>query len=109
RELRGQHLRHPVAGRRRLLRAGPRADVPPDRHPRREPAAGAVMSTLTGLRRRFPDFMGITGSWWDRTPWFGRWTVYLLLVIGAFLLPSETIGSFMTPEGDRARALFYPI
>jgi branched-chain amino acid transport system permease protein len=69
------------------------------------------MSTLTGLRRRvrFPDFMGIMGSWWDRTPWFGRWTVYLLLIIGAFLLPSETIGSFMTPESDWASVLFYPI
>jgi branched-chain amino acid transport system permease protein len=69
------------------------------------------MSTLTGLRRRvrFPDFMGIMGSWWDRAPWFGRWTVYLLLIIGAFLLPSETIGSFMTPESDWASVLFYPI
>src|SRR6185295_13109422 len=36
-------------------------------------------------------------------------TVYLLLIIGAFLLPSETIGSFMTPESDWASVLFYPI
>ena len=69
------------------------------------------MSTLTGLRRRvrFPDFMGIMGSWWDRTPWFGRWAVYLLLIIAAFLLPSESVGSFMTPESDWASVLFYPI
>jgi hypothetical protein len=44
-----------------LLRAGPRADVPPDRHPRREPAAGAGMSTLTGLRRPLPRLHGHHG------------------------------------------------
>jgi branched-chain amino acid transport system permease protein len=69
------------------------------------------MSALSGIRRRiqFPDFMGVMGSWWDRTPWYGRWTVYVLLIIGALLLPSSAIGSFMTPESDWASVLFYPI
>jgi branched-chain amino acid transport system permease protein len=69
------------------------------------------MSALTGLRRRvqFPDVIGTVGSRWDRTPWFGRWGLYLLLIIGALLLPSESIGSFMTPESDWASVLFYPI
>ena len=69
------------------------------------------MSALSDLRRRiqFPDVMGVMGSWWDRTPWYGRWAFYLLLIIGAFLLPSSSIGSFMTPESDWASVLFYPI
>ena len=69
------------------------------------------MSALADLRRRIqlPDFMGVMGSWWDRTPWYGRWTLYLLLIVAAFLLPSESIGSFMTPESDWASVLFYPI
>jgi branched-chain amino acid transport system permease protein len=62
-----------------------------------------------GGRFRFPDVMGVMGARWDRTPWFGRWTVYLLLIIGAFLLPSDAIGSFMTPEADWGSVLFYPI
>jgi branched-chain amino acid transport system permease protein len=69
------------------------------------------MSALSDIRRRIqlPDFMGVIGSWWDRMPWYGRWTLYLLLIICAFLLPSESIGSFMTPESDWASVLFYPI
>ena len=69
------------------------------------------MSALSGLRRRiqFPDVMGILESWWDRTPWYGRWTLYVLLIIGAFLLPLSSIGSFMTPESDWPSVLFYPI
>jgi branched-chain amino acid transport system permease protein len=69
------------------------------------------MSALTDLRRRvqFPDVMGMLGTRWDRTPWYGRWTLYVLLIIGAVLLPSQAIGSFMTPESDWASVLFYPI
>jgi branched-chain amino acid transport system permease protein len=69
------------------------------------------MTALSGPRRRihFPDFIGAMGSWWDHRSWVGRWTVYVLLIIGALLLPSEAIGSFMTPEADWASVLFYPI
>jgi branched-chain amino acid transport system permease protein len=69
------------------------------------------MSALSGLRRRvqFPDVLGSLGARWDRTPWFGRWGLYLLLIICAFLLPSNSIGSFMTPESDWPSVLFYPI
>ena len=69
------------------------------------------MSALTGMRRRirFPDFIGILGAWWDRRRWYGRWTVYLLAIIGALLLPAPAIGSFMTPEADWPSVLFYPI
>jgi branched-chain amino acid transport system permease protein len=68
------------------------------------------MSALSGRSRfQFPDVLGFLGSRWERTPWFGRWGVYLLLIIGAFLLPSDSIGSFMTPESDWASVLFYPV
>jgi branched-chain amino acid transport system permease protein len=46
---------------------------------------------------------------WARSPRWGRWVVYLALVVVALLLPSRTIGSFMTPESDWATVLFYPI
>jgi branched-chain amino acid transport system permease protein len=62
-----------------------------------------------GLKRRIPDVLGITGSWWDRIPSYGRYVVYLLLIVGAFLLPSDSIGSFMTPQSDWGSVLFYPI
>jgi branched-chain amino acid transport system permease protein len=46
---------------------------------------------------------------WARSPRWGRWVVYLALVVVALLLPSRAIGSFMTPESDWATVLFYPI
>jgi branched-chain amino acid transport system permease protein len=69
------------------------------------------MTAVSGARRRvhFPDFIGAMSSWWEHRSWVGRWTVYVLLIIGALLLPSEAIGSFMTPEADWASVLFYPI
>ena len=68
-----------------------------------------MSSTYAGLRRRFPDVLGIMGSYWERTPWYGRYIAYALLIAFAFLLPSESIGSFMTPQADWASVLFYPI
>ncbi|MBT2209891.1 MULTISPECIES: branched-chain amino acid ABC transporter permease [Actinomadura] len=35
---------------------------------------------------------------WADAPGWARWSVYLLLVIGALLLPNQTIGSFMAPS-----------
>ncbi len=52
---------------------------------------------------------GSCGAWWDRRRWYGRWTVYLLLIVGALLLPAPAIGQFMTPETDWPSVLFYPI
>jgi branched-chain amino acid transport system permease protein len=46
---------------------------------------------------------------WGRMPRWGRWLVYLGLVVAALLLPSRTIGSFMTPQSDWPTVLFYPI
>ncbi|MFC4908028.1 branched-chain amino acid ABC transporter permease [Actinomadura gamaensis] len=35
---------------------------------------------------------------WAVAPGWARWTVYLLLIAGALLLPSQAIGSFMAPS-----------
>jgi len=51
---------------------------------------------------------GVRGLW-ARAPRSARWVVYLALVVGAVLLPSRSIGSFMTPESDWPTVLFYPI
>ena len=59
-----------------------------------------MSSTYAGLKRRMPDVLGGLGSWWDRVPQIGKYGIYVLLIIGAFLLPSGSIGSFMTPESD---------
>ncbi|MEV4002823.1 branched-chain amino acid ABC transporter permease [Actinomadura sp. NPDC049753] len=39
-------------------------------------------------------------DWWGSAPGAVRWAVYLLLIVGALLLPSEAIGSFMAPSGS---------
>jgi branched-chain amino acid transport system permease protein len=69
------------------------------------------MSAMGGLRDRvkLPDVMGRTGAAWDKAPTWGRWAVYVLLIAFAFILPSDFIGSFMTPQADWASVLFYPI
>ena len=46
---------------------------------------------------------------WLNTPGWQRWIVYLLLIVGALLLPSESIGSFMSPDTNWASILFFPI
>jgi branched-chain amino acid transport system permease protein len=70
-----------------------------------------MSGSFAGLRRRvqFPDVLGSLGTRWERTPWYGRYVAYALLIAFAFLLPSESIGSFMTPQADWASVLFYPI
>ncbi len=68
-----------------------------------------MSSFYAGMKRRLPDVLGTMGSWWDRIPTYGRYLVYALLILGAFLLPSGSIGSFMTPQSDWASVLFYPV
>jgi branched-chain amino acid transport system permease protein len=48
-------------------------------------------------------------NWWAGAPKWARWLVYIVLIIGALLLPASGIGSFMTPRSDWATVLFYPI
>jgi branched-chain amino acid transport system permease protein len=61
-------------------------------------ARDSISGGLDGIRDR-----------WAAAPRWQRWAVYLLLVVAALLLPSQTIGGFMTPESDWATVLFYPI
>ncbi|KWW99873.1 branched-chain amino acid ABC transporter permease [Carbonactinospora thermoautotrophica] len=46
---------------------------------------------------------------WQRLPGWQRWIVYIGLLVVALLLPSETVGAFMTPGSDWAAVLFYPV
>ncbi|ACY98402.1 MULTISPECIES: branched-chain amino acid ABC transporter permease [Thermomonospora] len=48
-------------------------------------------------------------EWWATAPGYARWTVYLLLIAGALILPMEPIGRVMSPHSDWATVLFYPI
>lgn len=68
-----------------------------------------MSAAIAGLRRRMPDVFGTVGAWWDRAPSWVRYAMYALLIAFAFVLPSDTIGSFMTPQADWASVLFYPI
>jgi branched-chain amino acid transport system permease protein len=58
--------------------------------------------TVSGGTQRIRD-------WWADAPKWARWGVYIALIVGALLLPSSAIGSFMTPQSDWATVLFYPI
>jgi branched-chain amino acid transport system permease protein len=50
----------------------------------------------------------VRDAWAGASRWV-RWLVYLALVAAALVLPSQTIGSFMTPQSDWPTVLFYPI
>jgi len=70
-----------------------------------------MTGTFAGQGRRFPlpDVMGRAGALWDKAPAYARYLAYALLIGFAFVLPSDTIGSFMTPQADWPSVLFYPI
>ncbi len=48
-------------------------------------------------------------TWWDGAQVWQRYVVYLLLVVGALILPAPAIGSFMSPESDWTTILIHPI
>src|SRR5689334_20200254 len=48
-------------------------------------------------------------DWWGVQRGPVRWSVYLLLILAALYLPSQDIGSFMSPYSDWQSLLFYPI
>ncbi|GAA3939426.1 branched-chain amino acid ABC transporter permease [Actinomadura viridis] len=63
-----------------------------DGGPRRS-GLDAVMSPVRSA-------MDALGDRWAAAPGWARWVVYVLLIVGALLLPSDTIGSFMSPHTD---------
>jgi branched-chain amino acid transport system permease protein len=83
-------------------RAGRRFDGAPA--PLRPPAfaLGYGLETLGAISDLFRD-------WWARQPGSVRWPLYLLLIVGALLLPSDQIGGFMSPYSDWSTLLFFPI
>jgi branched-chain amino acid transport system permease protein len=64
---------------------------------------------LTRTRDQISGGMDGLRDRWARMPRSGRWGVYGALIVAALLLPSRTIGSFMTPQSDWPTVLFYPI
>jgi branched-chain amino acid transport system permease protein len=48
-------------------------------------------------------------DWWADAPNWQRWIVYVLLIVGALILPAPAIGSFMTPASDWTSVLIDPI
>ncbi len=70
---------------------------------------GSGGGMVTRTRDQISGGMDSVRDFWARMPGWGRWTVYLALIAGALVLPSRSIGSFMTPQSDWPTVLFYPI
>jgi branched-chain amino acid transport system permease protein len=69
-------------------------------------------AALARLRARLPQVPNVLdplSRWWAKAPGPVRLLVYALLIVGAFVLPANSIGSFMTPQSDWSAVLFYPI
>jgi branched-chain amino acid transport system permease protein len=69
-------------------------------------ANGTAAKSGTSIVRSIPDALR---DWWSRQPGSVRWAMYALLVVLAILLPSDQIGSIMSPDSDWATLLFFPI
>ena len=70
---------------------------------------GSGTRTVSGPRERIGGGLERIRELWATAPRWARWVVYLALIVAALLLPSQSIGSFMTPQSDWATVLFYPI
>src|SRR5919197_1663130 len=67
------------------------------------------LGPLTSARAGVGSGVSQIRDWWAGAPIAVRWLVYVAMIIGALLLPSNAIGSFMTPGSDWASVLFYPV
>ncbi len=56
-----------------------------------------LTKTTNGKAGRSRPVLDPLRNWWAGAPGWQRWTVYILLIVGAIFLPSEAIGSFMAP------------
>jgi branched-chain amino acid transport system permease protein len=65
-----------------------------------------VIAGVSVVHGRVGDQFGRT---WGRTPWFGRWGVYIVLIVLAMLLPYSGLAPIMSPDSDWPTILFYPI
>ncbi|MEU7985374.1 branched-chain amino acid ABC transporter permease [Streptosporangium canum] len=66
-------------------------------------------NSLAGIRHRLGQYGDSIHDRWLNTPGWQRWILYIALIVGALLLPSESIGGFMSPYTDWASILFFPI
>ncbi|MEV6981947.1 branched-chain amino acid ABC transporter permease [Sphaerisporangium sp. NPDC051017] len=66
-------------------------------------------STIGNRRNAVGSFLDRVRDRWATASGWQRWTVYVLLFVIALLLPSDTIGQFMSPYSDWASVLFFPI
>ncbi|WP_433243761.1 branched-chain amino acid ABC transporter permease [Streptosporangium sp. CA-135522] len=66
-------------------------------------------NSLEAFRHKAGHYGDVLHERWLSTPGWQRWMLYVALIIGALLLPSESIGSFMSPYTDWASILFFPI
>ncbi|MEU0483527.1 branched-chain amino acid ABC transporter permease [Streptosporangium sp. NPDC006013] len=66
-------------------------------------------NSLAGIRNGLGRFGDAMHDRWLSTPGWQRWTLYVLLIVGALLLPSESLAPFMSPYTDWASILFFPI
>nr|WP_244199611.1 branched-chain amino acid ABC transporter permease [Amycolatopsis thailandensis] len=48
-------------------------------------------------------------DWWADAPHWQRYGVYILLIVGALILPAPAIGSFMSPDSDWTSVLIFPV
>jgi branched-chain amino acid transport system permease protein len=48
-------------------------------------------------------------DWWAAAPHWQRWIVYILLIVGALILPAPAIASFMSPYSDWTTVLIFPV
>ncbi|HVX42496.1 MAG TPA: branched-chain amino acid ABC transporter permease [Mycobacteriales bacterium] len=68
-----------------------------------------ISAKLQELRSRIPDVIGPISAAWDRAPRPARYLVYALVIVLAFALPSDAVGSVMAPDSDWGATLVYPI
>lgn len=64
---------------------------------------------LAGIRNGLGRFGDDMHDRWQTTPGWQRWILYVALIVGALLLPSESLAPFMSPYTDWASILFFPI
>ncbi|MEU4403157.1 branched-chain amino acid ABC transporter permease [Streptosporangium sp. NPDC023963] len=64
---------------------------------------------LAGFRTGLGRFGDAMHDRWQDTPGWQRWILYVALIIGALLLPSESLAPIMSPYTDWASILFFPI
>ncbi|GAA2384991.1 branched-chain amino acid ABC transporter permease [Nonomuraea africana] len=67
------------------------------------------MNALSRFRSRWSTFADGMHDRWVAAPWWQRWAVYVLLIVGALLLPSDSLAPIMSPYSDWASVLFFPI